>query len=1113
MVFHKSLNEKAASILVAALVSAMGSAYAASAAPTPVDWPSLGFAQVISNTFNHPVVITHAGDGSGRLFVAEQGGRVWIIQSSNVLAQPFLDITGRVLSAGAEQGLLGLAFPTGFSTNGHFYVDYTRKPDGAVVISRFFLTSTNSNVVDTNSEQVVLVIPKPYNNHNAGQLAFGPDGDLYIGVGDGGSETDPLNNAQKTSTLLGKLLRIDVESGVSPYAVPPSNPFVGITNYSPEIWALGLRNPWRFSFDRLTGDLYIGDVGQNLYEEVDFQSAGSSGGQNYGWRIMEGPSNYNLPAGFTNFAALTLPVAWYNHHSLPTDLSAAVIGGYNYRGTAQLRMSGIYFYGDFVAGWVWGLAQVGTNWENQLLFSPAPPAPHFWISTFGEDDAGEMYLADYYAGKIYQMQDTRQVLTPTFSPAGGVINSNSVIVACVTPNADIHYTTNGADPTEADPVIISGQTIQAVSGITNKLRAFRSDLSASSVASAVFTVQVGIPVFSPPSSTVTNGTLVTLNTITPGAMIYYTTDNSIPTTNSPRSSGAITITTSETVHALGVATGYNNSVVATATYSLAQVATPTFTPSSGPITNGTSISVACATPASQIYYTLDGSTPTTNSALYSGPVTIDGGTTVSAVATAGGYVNSALQSVFYQLVQTATPVFAPASIHVTNGTLISMTCETPGSTIYYTLDGSTPSTNALVYLNPVMLEDTNGPVDVSAVASAPGHLDSSIQTVIYQIASFENTVVTTFAGQAAAGFSNAVGGAALFSNPQGICMDKSGNLYVADTGNNVIREISPSGLVTTFAGNGIAGSNVGPATNAEFSGPTGICMDDAGNFYVADGNNCNRVCKIDTNGIVSVLAEIYGDCIHAPGLWQLVADPAGDVYVGSWASVQEITPQGAVIGLAGPHACCPDGWGRNVGPGIDALTNIYAATGNLIWKIAPDGTTILFAGGSGGFSDGPALLALFQGPQDTAVGSASNIFVTDLTSVRKVGNDGWVTTMAGTWFSGYQNGRGSVAQFNGASGLCQDTNGNIYLADSGNNCIREISQVNAQPALQIVISTNQAVLSWPIWADDYIPESATSLSANAIWTPLTNGVTALVNNFVLTNNIGSTGSFYRLYKP
>ncbi len=476
----------------------------------PIDWPTLTFTQTISSAFTHPVVITHAGDNSQRLFVVEQPGKIWVVQSNNVVSQPFMDISSQVLSKGAEQGLLGLAFPPGYSTNNHFYVDYTRQTDGAIVIERFLLTSTNSNVADTNSGQIIKVISKPnpstsYINHNAGQLAFGPDGYLYIGVGDGGLEGDPQNDGQKTNTLLGKMLRIDVEGGVSPYAVPTNNPFVGQPGFLPEIWAYGLRNPWRFSFDRLTGDLYIGDVGQNTYEEIDFQPAGSAGGQNYGWKIMEGTNNYSVPTGFTNFSTLTLPVTVYSHLTLPSDDAGAVIGGYVYRGPSSPRMNGMYFYGDFVVGWIWGMKQVGATWQSLPLLAPPNTGFSTNISTFGEDDQGNLYWADYYRGRIYQMQDSLQVWTPTFSPTNGIIFSNLVSVACLTTNADIHYTTNGIDPTPADPIVLAGATIQVTTGVTNKLRAFRADLSPSSVAVAIFTNKVATPFFSPAAGAVTNG--------------------------------------------------------------------------------------------------------------------------------------------------------------------------------------------------------------------------------------------------------------------------------------------------------------------------------------------------------------------------------------------------------------------------------------------------------------------------------------------------------------------------------------------------------------------------------------------------------------------------------
>jgi glucose/arabinose dehydrogenase len=339
----------------------------------------------VAGGFNHPVAITHAGDGSGRLFVVEQAGVVKIIRNGVVSAIPFLDITSQVTPAGGEQGLLGLAFPPGFTARNSFYVNYTNRTGvGNTVVARFAV-SADPERADPASRAELLTITQPFANHNGGQLAFGPDALLYIGSGDGGNGGDPLGNGQNTSVLLGKILRINVLSGDAPYTIPAGNPFLN------EIWAYGLRNPWRFSFDRLTGDLYLADVGQNLVEEIDFQPAGSGAGANYGWNIMEGDRCFADPA--CSSSGLTLPVAQYLHGS--GDCS--VTGGYVYRGSTA-ALGGIYLYGDFCSGRIWGLQRSGTAWDNKLFNDTT-----LSISTFGEDEAGELYLADYATGDIYRI--------------------------------------------------------------------------------------------------------------------------------------------------------------------------------------------------------------------------------------------------------------------------------------------------------------------------------------------------------------------------------------------------------------------------------------------------------------------------------------------------------------------------------------------------------------------------------------------------------------------------------------------------------------------------------------------------------------------------------------
>lgn len=1005
-----------------------------------IDWPTLGFTEVLTNAFSHPVCITHAGDGSQRLFVVQQAGLISIIQNSNLLTAPFLNITNHVFSAGAEQGLLGLAFPPGFPTVNHFYVDYTIATNNSVVISRFQLSSTNANVADTNSEQIILTIPKPYNNHNAGQLAFGPDGYLYIAIGDGGSEGDPKKNGQNTSNLLSKILRIDVESGASPYAVPTNNPFVGNTNYAPETWAYGLRNPWRFSFDRMTGDLYIGDVGQNIYEEIDFQPAGL-GGQNYGWSIMEGPSNYSVPTGFTNFASLTLPVAWYNHNILPTDEAGAVIGGYVYRGPSQPRMDGMYFYGDFSSGWMWGLKQDSGQWQSLTLTNPAGGQFRFAMSTFGEDDLGQLYMADYNRGVIYQMYDSQQTAPPLFSvPSGTLITSNLVTVISGSTNAEIHWTTNGIDPTLSDPLVPANGIVQVSNGLTNKARAYRADLSPSTVTAVTYTLQVATPVLSPGSGAVTNPTPVTITTTTPNANIYYRTDGGFtPTTNSPLYSGPVILQKSTGLTAIGICPGYQNSSVVSGTYTMNQTGSLTVTPTSGQVTYGTQISISCATPGSTILYTLDGTNPSTNSLTYSNPIPITRDTTLIVIGSFPGYANSGPVTNTYRLPQSPPPVFVPPVGPLTNGAQIAISSGSTNAVIYYTLDGSVPTTNSTIYIGPLTFTNQ---MTLSAKV-LPFNMDlSNAHTNFYGLQIMEQTVVTTIAGQVASGYSNAIGANALFSGPLGICLDNLGNLYVADSRNNVLRQISPSGNVTTFAGDGVSGIQLGAATNAEFTAPVGVCVDIAGNIYVGNLDSCDSILQIDTNQNVTLWCSVgsaLNFCQDVPSLSFLAHEPGTNTYVYSGIHGLAIrVPKNSADELTPPSY---PGWGLNVGVSLDSASNLYVAAGFGVWMTASvqGGNVSLLAGGSQGYSDQRAANALFEGPQDTAVDTTTNILVTDITSVRKVHANGQVTTVAGTGTAGYRNGPGSVAQFNGASGLCIDTNGNIYVADSGNNCIRKIS--------------------------------------------------------------------------
>jgi len=324
--------------------------------------------------------------------VVEQNGRIRIVRGGAIVQTPFLDISDR-LSSGGERGLLGLAFHPGYPANGRFFVNYTDR-SGNTRISEFHLSS-NPDVADADSERLLLFVQQPFPNHNGGGLAFGNDGMLYIGLGDGGSGGDPLGNGQSLDTHLGKMLRIDIDHA-NPYAVPGDNPFVSTPGAAPEIWAYGLRNPFRFAFDRPTGDLYIGDVGQNRIEEIDVGLASRHGGENYGWNIMEGSDCYDPPTGCST-AGLTLPVLDYTHSE-----GCSVTGGFVYRGCRMPGYQGTYFYGDYCSAFIRSFRFQNGAVSDMRDWTSAVGQGIDQISSFGVDTDGEIYIVDY-TGEVYKI--------------------------------------------------------------------------------------------------------------------------------------------------------------------------------------------------------------------------------------------------------------------------------------------------------------------------------------------------------------------------------------------------------------------------------------------------------------------------------------------------------------------------------------------------------------------------------------------------------------------------------------------------------------------------------------------------------------------------------------
>lgn len=382
--------------------------------------PTIAVTQWVTG-FSSPVGMEHCGDS--RLFVVQQRGLIRILNANGTInSAAFLDIASLVSSSGNERGLLGLAFHPNYATNGYFYVNYTRSSDGATRISRFSVNPNDPNDALENSEFNILTITQPYSNHNGGQIRFGPDGYLYIGMGDGGSADDPDENGQDPLELLGKMLRIDVDGG-SPYAIPADNPFFGMTNPKPEIWSLGMRNPWRFSFDRCTGDLWIADVGQDVYEEINVEPAGDAGGRNYGWDCYEANHVFES-TGCGQQSTFTFPIYEYSHSNAN---GCSVTGGHVYRGGIYGGLYGWYLFTDFCSGRVWGTYPNGSGGWTTVVLDDFLTNQY---SSFGEDYRGELYLIGRTNGRIYKISET------TCLPTAAICGSTDIEI-CQGETADL----------------------------------------------------------------------------------------------------------------------------------------------------------------------------------------------------------------------------------------------------------------------------------------------------------------------------------------------------------------------------------------------------------------------------------------------------------------------------------------------------------------------------------------------------------------------------------------------------------------------------------------------------------------------------------------------------
>lgn len=366
--------------------------------------------------FNKPVDISNSGTTDDkRIFITEKDGKIKIIdETGTVLSTPFLDIDNKVNSVSNERGLLGLCFHPDYSVNGFIFVNYTNN-NGNTVVSRFTRSSNNDNTIDATSEKIIFTVVQPFENHNGGEINFGKDGYLYIGLGDGGNGGDPGNRSQNPKNLLGKILRIDIDIENAPYGIPDDNPFKNNVDTLQEIWSLGWRNPWRFSFDRATAEMWIADVGQNKWEEVNIESPGQ-GGLNYGWKCYEGLQVYDF-SKCDNGSSFVAPIHVYDNKS---DVGCSITGGYVYRGSQNPGMFGKYIYADFCTGRFWALYKNNIGeWQNDDLAD----LQNFHYATFGEDISGELYVASLSTGRVFKISDG------TSSTTSSAIQSSKMLIS------------------------------------------------------------------------------------------------------------------------------------------------------------------------------------------------------------------------------------------------------------------------------------------------------------------------------------------------------------------------------------------------------------------------------------------------------------------------------------------------------------------------------------------------------------------------------------------------------------------------------------------------------------------------------------------------------------
>jgi len=884
------------------------------------NWPVIRRVPVLSNFYN-TTDIQNAADGSGRLFLVQVDGIIRILKNETLVETPFLDINTRVAHE-IEQGLLGLAFPPNFGVKRCFYVCYTRTSDGAIVLSRFGL-SAHPDVADSDSEEVLLVISKSEanneTNHNGGQIVFGPDGLLYLAVGDGGGHGDANRLSQNLTTLLGKLLRIDVENAPSgqSYAIPPSNPFASIPANRGEILCWGLRNPWRFSFDPLTGDLYLSDVGESQREEVNFISAANiNNGTNLGWSVKEGTLDFAVQEGITG--TLQPPAFEYDR-----SLGDSIIGGHVYRG-ANPRLQGFYLFSDFGSGRIWAMQSPASGGEATVLLDTANA-----ISTFGRDESGELYFADFFAGGIYRIEALDTLPAPLILPFGGTYtNSVSLSLSVEALGAVIRYTTDGTVPNETSAIYNPGDPIQLSNPTTIKAIAYRSDLNPSVLAQADYQLRPSAVQFVAPDGVLRDYTTVRLTVTTPGAEIRYTLDGSAPTLGSPLYSDQtpILLTQTTTIRTIALKTGWQPSQEAQRRFYLEVLPAALFTPWSDLYEP---VALQSLTSNAVIHYTTDGSTPTLQSPVWTGSLDVLAGTTIKTLA-AKGQMTVAYSTLKVTRISSQKATFfkvgtAPSSamdvVRIDDNTLVvlggyeiwkvanGISTQIHQGGFAQSFQAGTMTSDAKIAIADAGTQDviqfqppaytTNirweaNPVagwDLISEGTGGFLLAGGLSNKIHRItASF---AVTTVAGSGAAGSQDGPVTQATFNRPSGVARDESGHIFVAELTGRRIRKIGTDNQVTTLAGTGESGWLDGAGSAAQFEAPRALVRDRIGNLYVSDRlNTFGQIRKIHPDGKVTTLkgpvlnasdgAVIFSENLGQIGPRGLDVDQNGVLYVVDW---------------------------------------------------------------------------------------------------------------------------------------------------------------------------------------------------------------------------------------